>query len=195
MELIKILPSIISSKGKSRKRGLFRCSHCSGEHEAYYWNGVRNKSCGCTSRVKTHGYTRGGIKPDPIYSVWGGIKQRCFCKNVPVYKHYGGRGITVCDEWRKSFLSFREWALSNGYKKGLEIDRINNDGDYEPNNCRFVTHTENMRNSSMSKLNMKKAKEIRTIYASGDKTKCELADMYGVTQANIWLVVNNKTWT
>jgi hypothetical protein len=80
------------------------------------------------------------------------MKGRCFNKNQSDYQHYGGRGITMCEEWRNNARSFISWALSKGYQKGLEIDRINNDGNYEPSNCRIVTHTVNVRNTRSNVL-------------------------------------------
>ena len=95
---------------------------------------------------KTHGqrYTR-------LYRVWGGIKKRCFNPSHPYYTHYGGRGITVCEEWKDSFEAFEMWALENGYAEHLTIDRIDNNGNYCPENCRFVTQTEQIRNRSISR--------------------------------------------
>lgn len=78
-----------------------------------------------------------------IYKLWGSIVKRCENESSTNYKYYGGRGIKICKEWREKPLSFIQWALTNGYDDGLEIDRINNDGDYEPNNCQFITHKEN----------------------------------------------------
>lgn len=80
-----------------------------------------------------------------LQCIWEGIISRCYASQRPEYKNYGGRGIKVCDEWR-SFKPFQEWALNHGYDDGLEIDRIDNNGDYTPQNCRFVTHGENNRN-------------------------------------------------
>ena len=84
-----------------------------------------------------NGYT--GTK---LYNIWCMMKRRCNNKTHPAYKWYGARGIKVCDEWNDS-TPFREWALSNGYEEGLELDRIDNNGNYEPDNCQWVTHKEN----------------------------------------------------
>ena len=75
------------------------------------------------------------------------MKNRCFNPNTPRYKDYGARGITVCDEWKDDFKSFYDWSMSNGYSDDLTIDRINNDGNYEPSNCRWVTQMIQANNS------------------------------------------------
>lgn len=91
--------------------------------------------------VKTH-----GLHLTKLYKVMSGMKQRCFNKNHTHYDKYGGRGIKVCQEWLDDFKAFYDWAINNGWQSGLQIDRIDNDGDYEPSNCRFVTHMVNCRN-------------------------------------------------
>ena len=88
------------------------------------------------------GMYRHGMSDTPMYHKWENVKQRCLNPNHPSYHNYGGRGITLCDEW-SDFLIFRDWATNNGYNDSLELDRVNNDGNYEPNNCRFVTHVAN----------------------------------------------------
>ena len=95
------------------------------------------KSCGCIC-TEVHS-TQNGLSGSRLYGIWRGMKKRCFSKSDPAYHNYGARGITVCEEWSKSFLSFYDWALSNGYDETLFIDRIDNDGCYCPDNCRWVS--------------------------------------------------------
>lgn len=116
------------------------------------------KSCGCMNKEiirKTH--TKHGLTKNrnetKLYSIWKSIKQRCLNPNCKAYINYGGRGITICDEWKNNPELFSDWALSNGYDNGLEIDRINVNGNYEPNNCRFVTRFINSINKRKSKFN------------------------------------------
>ena len=86
-------------------------------------------------------------KINPLYSKWQDMKSRCYAERNKSFYRYGGRGITVCDEWRNSFENFADWAIiCPSLKSSLQIDRINNDGNYEPENCRFVTRSENIKN-------------------------------------------------
>jgi hypothetical protein len=88
-----------------------------------------------------------GLRRHPIFTLWANIKSRCKNQNHPKYKDYGGRGISICNEWNDDFKTFYDWCITNGWQQGLEIDRVNNNGNYEPSNCRFVTRTQNMRNT------------------------------------------------
>lgn len=99
----------------------------------------------------THGYARQGDQ-HPLYRVWNGMICRCETPSSGGYENYGGRGIMVCDEWRHDFVAFKEWAMANGWKKGLHIDRKDNDGNYSPDNCRFVTAAVNARNKRSSRF-------------------------------------------
>lgn len=107
-------------------------------------------SCGCSraESLTTHGASNGASK---LYQVWQGMKQRCSNPDHVGYRHYGGRGVIVCEEWGGSYEAFRDWANANGYAAGLTLDRENNDGDYEPSNCRWATWTVQNNNKRNSK--------------------------------------------
>lgn len=92
----------------------------------------------------------------PLYQCWCNMKARCYNPNADRYERYGGRGIQVCEEWKNHSFLFEQWAMENGYKRGLTIDRIDNNADYSPDNCRFVTMSENnknKRNNILIKIN------------------------------------------
>ena len=97
-------------------------------------------------------YKLHGGKKEHLYMVWCTIKQRCLNPNNKQYSYYGGRGITICDEWVNDYSAFREWSTNNGYQKGLQIDRIDNDGNYEPSNCRWVDRKTQSNNKSSNIL-------------------------------------------
>lgn len=115
------------------------------------------QSCGCSTYDKAGKWAKGdrsgtknpaykhGKSRHRLYIVYANMKQRCYNKNVPEFHCYGGRGITICKEWLDSFESFFEWSISNGYEEKLTIDRIDNDGNYEPSNCQWITKSENSR--------------------------------------------------
>jgi len=110
------------------------------------------KSCGClTSKYisdasKTHGFSK-----TRLYHEWLNIKDRCANPKSSAYKYYGGRGIAICDEWSNDFLKFREWALSHGYTDTLSIERVNVNGNYEPDNCCWIPRSEQCKNTRWNK--------------------------------------------
>jgi len=93
-----------------------------------------------------------GLTGHHIHYLWLDIKKRCYNKNYKQYKDYGGRGISVCDEWMDDFMAFYDFCLKTGWKQGLQIDRRDNNGNYDPANCRFVIHAENARNARKTKF-------------------------------------------
>lgn len=106
------------------------------------------KSCGCLNigQPVKHGFSKKGQRIT-IYNVWANIKSRCNPNlDHPRKDRYSQRGIIMCNEWANDFKVFYDWCMANGWEKGLQIDRINNDGNYEPSNCRIVTNTINGRN-------------------------------------------------
>lgn len=82
----------------------------------------------------------------PLYDAWRNMKRRCYLKTANYYKNYGGRGIKVCDEWRTNYGAFLEWSLNNGWEKKFQLDRIDNNGDYSPDNCRWIPQKKNLLN-------------------------------------------------
>lgn len=111
----------------------------------------RCKSCGCLVHSPTiRKQYKHGLTNNKLFIKWQSMKSRCYYTRNCKFKCYGGRGIKVCDEWLSDFMNFYNWAINNGYKEGLTLDRINVDGDYEPNNCRFITLAEQANNKTNS---------------------------------------------
>jgi hypothetical protein len=112
------------------------------------------QSCGCYRREiasQTHWkHGDGGKKQSRLYNIWHGMKKRCSNKNDKDYKNYGGRGITLCKQWQ-NYVPFKKWSLEHGYREDLQIDRINNDGNYFPKNCQWVSRKKNARNTRLTR--------------------------------------------
>lgn len=134
-----------------------------------------------------------GMTGNSEYEIWQQMKNRCYNEKCKEYCWYGGRGIAVCNRWKNSFISFYKDMGPKPFPKA-QIDRIDNDGNYEPNNCRWVTSAQNGQHTSMTKLTMKKAKEIRELYGVGHVLQKELAKEYGVHKSLISLIVTNRIW-
>ena len=93
-----------------------------------------------------------GMYGSKLYKTWNNMISRCYCQSFKNFQNYGGRGITVCDEWKKSFVAFMNWAMANGYSDELTIDRIDVNGNYEPSNCRWITNKEQQLNKRTNRF-------------------------------------------
>ena len=114
-------------------------------------------SCGCMKGKKPHKVYADLENYKPIHECYTNMKTRCYNKKYKLYSRYGGRGIKVCNEWLNDFINFYNWAI-NGWKKELTLDRINNDDDYKPDNCRWVDRVEQANNRHTNYLIKYKAK-------------------------------------
>lgn len=138
------------------------------------------QSCGCMKREQdrtnltaNHKHKMSHTRP---YEIWQGMKKRCYNPHDARYDRYGGRGITVCDEWREDFSVFYKWALENGYADNLTIDRIDNDKGYSPDNCRWADAETQCRNRSSN---------IKITIGNATKTLTEWCEIFEVDRATI----------
>ena len=157
-----------------------RCD-CGNESVVVATNLKRGKvnSCGCLNKEKLHERSKHGMKGTPIYGVWRNIKNRCLNSNVKKYEDYGGRGIKICDEWIDNFQAFYDYVskLEHYGEEGYTLDRINNNGNYEPNNLRWAdkkTQARNKRNN-------------RIVEYNGEKMSLpEAAELSGIDFRTLW---------
>lgn len=143
---------------------------------------VGNVHC-CGSKI--HGNYRHGLTHTRIYNIWVGMIARCENKNHASYHRYGGRNIRVCDKW-KDFVVFAEWAFQNGYSDELTIDRIDNDGDYTPDNCRWATRLTQANNTRKNR-NITINGETMSVSAWGRKL--------GINQSTLNMRLNKYHWS
>ncbi len=122
------------------------------------------------------------------------MKKRCYNSRHNSYVRYGGRGITICEQWLVDEDAFYRWAKSHGFKKGLQIDRIDNSKGYSPENCRFVTPAQNQHNTDRCVLNDEDIRCIRNLYVNRRKTQREIAHFFDVSESVISNICSNKTW-
>lgn len=177
---LTVLSYIPGTKKKGNK-WVCKCD-CGNLTEVYHNALTRNvsKSCGCL-RKEVSGKTnlQHGITDTRIYKIWEGIKSRCSNSKLSCYKNYGGRGIKVCQEWLHSPTAFYNWAIANGYEENLTLDREDVNGDYTPQNCRWVdykTQANNKRTNAIYELNG----ELKTL--------AQWCDIFGIN----YFIVHNR---
>lgn len=149
------------------------------------------KSCGCykseiTSVYNKKAKTKHDGRHTRLYTIWHGMKQRCNSETSHDYKNYGARGISVCDEWSNDFSAFRKWALNNGYADDLSIDRIDVNGNYCPENCRWTDSKTQGRNRTTSNYFAYNGKEYNL---------AELSEMSGIRYGTLYARIDRYGWS
>lgn len=171
---------VIERAESKNKRAMWLCECFCGNHFIERGSRIRNdsrKSCGCIRKeqaIKRN--TKHNKSHTRLYHIWCGMKARCTNPNSPYFNRYGGRGIKICDEWNKSFDEFYEWSKKNGYSKELTLDRVDNDGNYEPNNCRWASYSMQNRN---------KRNNVLSEYKGELRTRAEIAELTGLSYNTI----------
>ena len=152
--------------------GIYKCGFCGNEFKAntYDINRGNTRSCGCYQKRRTSKSNKiHGLGSTRLYTIWSKLKGRVLNPKDKQYNDYGGRGITICEEWL-DIQNFYDWAMKNEYSDELSIDRIDNDGNYCPNNCRWTTTTIQSRNRRIYKNNSSGYKGVSYNKRRGDYT-------------------------
>lgn len=190
----------VGSNGNKTRFALFECEHCGKQVEKQKHNGLRDFSCGCaryelaSKSNAIHGDSNSNAEYYNLWSTWCNMRDRCNRKSNQDYKYYGGKGIRVDHIW-DDYLEFKKWSILNGYErnKNLQIDRIDGNKNYSPDNCRWVDAKTNQRNRDCIILNEEKANEIRTLIYSG-LDDIEISKMYKVHKDTIRDIRTGRTW-
>lgn len=144
------------------------------------------QSCGCLKKEIGKLNYKHGMEKSRLYHIWQGIKRRCLNKKEDKYDKYGGRGIKICEEWKNNSSNFINWALNNGYKDNLTIDRIDVNGDYEPLNCRWVT----MKEQSINRRNT-----VKITYNNQTLSLVEWCNILNLNYKKIYLRIYRSKWS
>lgn len=174
---------VVGIDDRGVKRTYYFCQCDCGNTKSVRSDGLLSgavQSCGCMKREQdrenltaNHKHKMSHTRP---YEIWQGMKKRCYNPHDARYDRYGGRGITVCDEWRNDFKAFYKWALENGYADNLTIDRIDNDKGYSPDNCRWADAETQCRN---------RASNISITIGNATKTLTEWCEIFELDYATI----------
>ena len=148
---------VVEYAGLKNKKVMWKCMcTCEDKNEVVacasnirYGNTL---SCGCIQKERTAMCATHRESKSRLYKIWANMKSRCFTESTNEYENYGGRGITVCDEWVNSYIEFKNWAINNGYADNLTIERIDVDGNYCPENCKWITKSQQANNTTKSRF-------------------------------------------
>lgn len=135
-----------------------------------------------------------GMRNHPLYRVYRGMQWRCYAPQSEQYRYYGARGIAICDEWLDDRTKFFDWALSHGYEKGLSIERIDNDGPYSPDNCKWATARDQARNRRSGRLNEAAVADIKRLLDDG-YSLCSIADHYSLCFQYVDDIKKGRVWS
>jgi hypothetical protein len=167
MKLVQKLDQFHTFPSGRQRLGVFECPFCEQLFVRTVPHGPRDKSCGCQrNKGALNGRYVHGMSGHPIYNIWHTIRQRCCSDRCSDYALYGGRGIKLCRQWR-DFAAFAQWCLAHGWAKGLTLDRLDNDGNYTPDNCRFVSNQANCQHSRRCQITLATAQRIKRALAEG----------------------------
>ena len=171
------------SSNKKYRFGIYKCGFCGTNFKAqvHHIKSEHTQSCGCYGKqvIKNGANKKHNLSNTRLHRIWRNLKSRILNPKYKQYNCYGGRGITICEEWKNDFMTFYNWAMLNGYSDELSIDRIDNDGNYCPENCRWATQTIQTRNQ-----------RIQTNNTSGYKgVSCYRKDS---TKYRVGIVINKK---
>lgn len=188
--------TVLGYERVSSERNWFRCKCDCGKIvtvKPTFWENGTVKSCGCFAESKKLEHSEA---LDRLRRIYSGMIQRCYNPNSHAYKYYGERGISICDEWRYDREAFIAWALSHGYSNNLTIDRINNDGNYEPDNCRWADRKTQANNQRRDNIVPPINKPRKTWTIDGETKYCkEWCDEYGVKYGTVMYRISHKNMT
>ena len=136
-------------------------------------------------------YARQKKNRDWARTVYDTMVARCYLSTHKSFNRYGGAGVRICQQWLDSYAEFKEWLLANGWKRGLHVHRLNDCGNYSPENCQVVTPAENVRASRATKLDWEKVVEIRRLALEGMSAP-EIAKVFGISPSHTSNVISNK---